>query len=255
MGLQILALLAGLLPTLLWASNLTIEPVEQAGLERLAENAAAQQKVDSLHQQTQKLLQNYQQELKILQSLQRYNQMLEKQLNHQTSQIDKLNSSINNATLIERQIMPLLERMLDALEQFIAADIPFLPNERKQRLQGLRLLLERPEFTTSEKTRRVFEAYQIENEYGYTIEAYKGQLELKGEQFAVNFLRVGRIALLYQDLSGSRAGYWDGASQSWQPLTEQHYQRHIEKGLKIANEEISPELITIPLSLTREIRP
>lgn len=247
--------LLGLVPCLLAANTSTIEPVLKQGVARLKKNAEAQQQIDSLHSQTQKLEQAYLAELKILQSLERYNLMLQKQLSNQDAQIERLNHSINNATLIERQIMPLLERMLDTLEQFIQADLPFLAEERQRRLLGLRALLERPEFTTSEKTRRVFEAYQIENEYGYTLEAYKGRLELNGEQFAVDFLRIGRIALLYQDLSGTRAGYWSVTHSSWQPLSEQQYLRHISKGLKIAREEISPDLFTIPLALPREVRP
>ena len=255
MQLKTLAWIFVIASGMLLANEQNIEPVLQLGLNRLTTNAKAQQSIDAIHSQAQQLEQDYRQELKIVQSLERYNFMLQKQLAHQESQIEKLTLSINNTTLIERQIMPLLERMLDTLELFILADIPFLAQERQQRLHGLRTLLELPEFTTAEKARRVFEAYQIENEFGYTLEAYKGNLDLNGERFAVDFLRIGRVALLYQDLSGHRAGYWDRSSSSWHPLTEQQYLRHIRKGLKIAHEEISPELITIPLALHKEIRP
>ena len=184
-----------------------------------------------------------------------YNAMLKRQLDDQTAQINKLNTSINSATLVERQIMPLLSRMLDALDNFIQLDVPFLLEERLARVEDLRALLQKSEYTTSEKCRRVFEAYQIENEFGYTIESYKGRVTVDQQQFAVDFLRIGRVGLMYRDLAGEQVGYWDKQQSAWQPLSEQQYLRHITKGLKIANEEISPELITMPLVANVEARP
>ncbi len=224
------------------------------GLKRLQDNQSAQQTVDNTSEQIQKIEKEYQDELKLLEGLNMYNAMLEKQLNDQQLQIDKINKSINNATLVERQIMPLLVRMVDALETFISIDMPFLYEERMSRVTSLRDLLEKAEYTTSEKCRRVFEAYQIENEFGYTIESYKGRVNLKDTQFAVDFLRVGRIGLMYRDLAGEQVGFWNNSSRNWQPLTERQYKRHITKGLKIAREEISPELITLPLIANIEVR-
>jgi len=224
------------------------------GLERLADNQEAQQSVDGTLENIQGMEKEFQDELQLLDGLNMYNAMLKRQLDDQDSQIAKLNTSINNATLIERQIMPLLVRMVDALETFVAVDTPFLITERTQRVVELRELLDKAEFTTSEKCRRVFEAYQIENEYGYTIESYKGRVDLTDSQFAVDFLRIGRVGLFYRDLAGDQVGLWNNVTKQWQPLTERQYKRHITKGLKIAREEISPELITLPLLATIEVR-
>jgi len=225
------------------------------GLERLTKNQLAQQSVDQTLEQIQAMEKDYQDELHLLDGLNMYNAMLKRQLDDQQLQINKFKTSINNATLIERQIMPLLVRMVDALESFIDIDMPFLHQERTQRVADLRELLDKAEFTTSEKCRRVFEAYQIENEYGYTIESYKGRVDLVDSQFAVDFLRIGRIGLMYRDLAGDKVGLWNKQTKSWQPLTERQYKRHITKGLKIAREEISPELITLPLLADIEVRP
>ena len=225
-----------------------------AGDARLSDNQDAQITVSDTSEKTQSISKQYMEELKLLNSLNMYNNMLDRQLNNQNTEIDKLNASINNATLIERQILPLLVRMVDALENFVAIDMPFLDEERKARVQGLQDLLLVSNLTTSEKARRVFEAYQIENEYGYTIEAYKGNVQLPESKFAVEFLRIGRISLLYRDLSGSRFGFWDQQSRQWQTLEQSQYKRHITKGLKIAKEEISPELITIPHLVNAEVR-
>lgn len=230
------------------------EKLIEQGIQRLTENQTSQTSIDKAMENIQAMEKEYQDELQLLDGLNMYNAMLQRQLDDQQSQISKFNTSINNATLIERQIMPLLVRMVNALESFVAIDIPFLLDERTQRVADLRALLDKAEFTTSEKCRRVFEAYQIENEYGYTIESYKGRVALSDSQFAVDFLRIGRIGLLYRDLAGEQVGLWNPSTQDWQPLTERQYKRHITKGLKIAREEISPELITLPLLATIEVR-
>ena len=224
------------------------------GLTRLEDNKQAQAAVDGTAEQTHKLEKTYQDEVKVLEGLNMYNAMLKRQLDNQQGEIDKLNASINNATLVERQIMPLLERMVDALETFVEIDMPFLLTERRERISELRALLEKAEYTTSEKCRRVFEAYQIENEFGYTIEAYKGRVDVENAQFSVDFLRIGRVALVYRDLSGDKVGFWNKQQKRWQPLTERQYKRHISKGLKVAKEEISPELITMPVVASWEVR-
>ncbi len=230
------------------------EQLVEDGLSRLSDNQSAQSQIDKSNAERIDAENQYLTELRVLQGLNMYNDMLKRQLDDQALQIDKLNTSINNATLIERQIMPLLSRMLDALETFIELDVPFLYEERMARVADLRELLRKSEYTTSEKCRRVFEAYQIEIEFGYTIESYKGRVSVDSQQFAVDFLRIGRVGLLYRDLAGERVGYWNKLDKSWVPLSEQQYLRHVAKGLKIAKEEISPELITIPLLANVEAR-
>ncbi len=224
------------------------------GIERLSDNQAAQENVDKVYALQRDVSKQFVEQAKLLNGLNMYNKLLAGQLEDQDNEISTLNHSINNATLIERQIMPLLVRMVDALENFVEVDMPFLQDERKRRVEKLKHLLTQAEFTTSEKTRRVFEAYQIENEFGYTIESYKGEVELDSGKFAVEFLRIGRLSLMYRDLTGERVGHWDKQLAQWKSLTEQQYLRHIGKGLRIAKEEISPELITIPLFAKMEGR-
>ena len=224
------------------------------GEQRLADNQESQVSISNTSEQTQNLTREYMEELKLLKSLNMYNNMLDKQLNGQRNEIFKIETSINNATLIERQILPLLVRMVDALENFVSIDVPFLINERTSRVEALQDLLIQSNLTTSEKARRVFEAYQIENEYGYTIESYKDKVQLGDSQFAVEVLRIGRIALLFKDLSGTRFGFWNSIQGGWQELEQSQYKRHISKGLKIAKEELPPELITIPVLTNVETR-
>jgi hypothetical protein len=135
--------------------------------------------------------------------------------------------------------------MIEALENFVQLDLPFLPDERSRRIADLRELMIRADVTDSERYRRIAEAYQIENEYGRTIEAYQGELDLDGQKRQVDFLRVGRIAFLYQTLDGAKTGVWDHRSQAW---TEASASRgDVRKGLRIARKQTAPDLLKLPV--------
>ena len=76
--------------------------------------------------------------------------------------------------------------------------------------------MDRADVTISEKYRRIVEAYQVEMDYGRTIEAYEGELASEGgDPRTVQFLRVGRVTLLYQTLDGRETGYWDADRKAW----------------------------------------
>lgn len=220
---------------------------------RIGANQQAQKQVDQVHKKTGDLVSDYQNKLKIVDGLKVYNALLAKQLENQQADIETLQTTIANATVIERQIVPLLIRMLDGLQEFIALDVPFVLEEREQRVDKLRGLMERADLTVAEKCRRVFEAFQIENDYGRTLEAYKGKLNLDEKSFDVDYLRIGRVAFLYRSAGNDRFGYWDVDSRQWVEISESQFRRNINKGLKIARQEMAPELITVPVSPVQEV--
>ena len=231
-----------------------VEQIEQEGIERTAAGQAVQEKVDSLHEDTRDLVDDYYAHLKLVQGLRMYNSMLQQQLDAQEREVAILQKSIAEVATVERQILPLMSRMIDGLDQFVALDVPFLVDERQSRVDGLRELLPRADVTVAEKTRRVMEAYQIENDYGRTIEAYKGKLDMGNASFDADFLRVGRIALMYRVVGSEDVGYWDIAGQQWVPLSSARWRRYIDQGLKVARQEVAPELISVALDAKQEVR-
>ena len=50
--------------------------------------------------------------------------------------------------------------------------------------------MDRADVSTSEKYRRVLEAYQVENEYGRSIEAYSSTVDVDGSQKTVDFFEL-----------------------------------------------------------------
>jgi hypothetical protein len=217
----------------------------QQGRTKLAQES--QQRIDNVVKQTRTLEEQYKATLKEIDGLKVYNTLLGLQVENQQLKMADLRESIDQVEVINRQIVPIMTKMIDGLEQFVELDVPFLLEERTGRVARLKELMQRDDITVAEKFRKVTEAYQIENDYGSTIEAYKGEITIDGATREVEFLRVGRVALLYQSPDGQVSGAWDQGSRQWQALGSE-YKNQIRQGLKIANKQIAPELVLLPIS-------
>lgn len=226
----------------------SINEVMQEGENRADAGATAQQQIDSVADQTEKIINDYRTVTKVVDGLRVYNSLLQTQLNSQEDEMQALSDSISNVALIERQIVPLMTRMVDALEEFVQLDTPFLVKERSARIDRLRELMERSDVSAAEKFRIVLEGYQIENDYGRTIEAYKGSTEINGNQLEVDFLRIGRVALLYQTVGGEHTGAWDASKKAFVELPPATYQKQVLDGLKIARKQVAPDLLVVPVA-------
>jgi hypothetical protein len=156
-----------------------------------------------------------------------------------------LRGQLEQVDAVGRSVTPLMWRMIAALESFIELDAPFLIDERRERLGELRKLMVRAEVPVSEKYRVIMETYQLEAEYGRTIEAYRAVLE-PGSGETVDFLRFGRVALIYLALDGSEAGIWDSDARSWRVL-DPSFHNDVRTGMRIARKQIAPDLIYVPL--------
>ncbi len=228
-------------------AQVTVDQVIQEGEKRAEAGAAEQQRVEQIANQTDNLLNEYNTLSKVVDGLVTYNSLLQRQVNNQEEEKAALSESISNVALIERQIIPMMTRMLDSLEQFIALDTPFLLEERTERLERLRDMMERSDVSSAEKFRRVIEAYQIENDYGRTIEAYKGTVPINGNEQEVDFLRIGRVSLAYQSVGGAHTGAWDKESGSWVELEASEYKNQIADGLRVARKQVAPDLLIVPV--------
>jgi hypothetical protein len=152
--------------------------------------------------------------------------------------------------VINRQIFPLMERMIDGLDQSVALDVPFLMEERTKRVDTLKSTMERSDVSVAEKFRKVMEAYQIENEYGTSSETYTQTLTLDDVTRSYNILRIGRIGLYFQSDDAKITGRWDNVDRQW--VMDNSSRSEIRKGIRIAKQLIAPELIVIPIAAPTE---
>lgn len=248
-----LVLLLGSL-TLYWpspirASNRLTQALEaEDAILRQAQESQA--RVDAMADETFRLVQEYRELRRDQENLAVYNVNLEDMVRSQEAEKVSLRRQIEEIKVTQREIVPLMLRMLDGLEAFVAADLPFLLEERMARVEGLRALMRRADVDIPEKFRQIMQIYQTEDDYGRTIEAYQGELLAdNGPGRSVEFLRIGRLVLAYQTLDRSESGFWDARSQSWTPL-EARYNQSIRQGLRIAARQAAPELIQVPVILS-----
>lgn len=213
--------------------------------------AALQNRINALDDESSEALNEYRQAMSQVADLDAYNLQLERLVATQKVELADFERRFQDIEITKRQILPLILRMLDVLEEFVKVDMPFLPNERALRIAQLRELMARPDVPTSEKYRRVTEAYQIELEYGHTIEGYEGEMEFDGATRTVAFLRYGRLGLYYMTLDGLSIGYWDKNQDNWVTL-DNSYRQSLDRAMRIARKQLPPDLTRLPVPAPTE---
>jgi hypothetical protein len=223
----------------------SLEPLlqEQVGADEAA--IASQQRVDAISDETRDLLLQYRQYLKEARSLREYSEQLAAQVRSQQEEIEFVKQQLVEVESTARDVLPLMQKMLETLERFVRLDLPFQLEERRKRVASLREMMDRADVTISEKYRRIVEAYQIEADYGRTLEAYQGELGEGAEARTVRFLRLGRVALLYQTLDGEETGYWDARQKQW--VEDDSYRSAVRRGFAVADKASAPDLLIAPV--------
>ena len=207
---------------------------------------ASQQKIDNLDDQTRTMLERYRSASWQAQQLTVYANQLGELVAAQDAEKASLNRQIEEMEQTERELLPLMLRMVQGLEQFISLDLPFLATERKERLDAVKKLMTDPSATNADKFKRILEAWQIEAEYGRSLGFERAEIEKR----TVDVLRVGRTALFYLSADGKKAGTWDAAQNKWIDLDHEHVSE-IRRGLRMARETAAPDLLRLPVPVAR----
>jgi hypothetical protein len=223
-----------------------VEDTIKISTTSIEKSGLTQEQIVKLDEQTRVLLADYQSTSKEYDSLKLYNDQVQKIINSQIEEIENILIKIDELDQTNQRIVPFMLRMIDGLENFIQLDIPFLMDERTDRLNNLKVTMDRGDVSTSEKFRLIVEAYKTELEYGRTIEAYRDNIIIDDVETSADFLRVGRIALTYLTVDGSKGGYWDTNSQTWEKASSS-IKRSTEDALKVASKQAPPALIKIPV--------
>ena len=241
------------------ASGLTVGAVQasevsdvlKAGASKVQAAKSAQTKVDRIADQTDGLLQEFKQVNKQIESLRVYNSQLERQIASQKTMMAELKESIENATIIERGISPLMLSMLAGLEDFIALDVPFKKAQRSEAIADLYVNMDSAKFSAAEKFRQILEVYDIESEYSLSLESYRDMIDIDadGSEVEVEVLRVGRVALMYQTKDKSQTGAWNKTTGSWETLGS-GYRRAVDQGIRIAKKLSPQDVMQMPSTAT-----
>lgn len=231
------------------ADTKSLESAVETKLQSQNDVIKSQKNVDKLVNQTKDIVEQYREAISKTDSLQTYNGQLSKLIKQQKVSLNSIKRQLDNVEETQRSIVPLMIKMIDTLEKFVMLDLPFLADERLQRVVDLKTAMDRPDVSLPEKYRRIMEAYQIEMEYGRTIKSYTDTVKVDGQEYTVDILRIGRLLLSFQTLDGTLSGVWNKESKSWEKLASE-YDRSIKKGIQVAKKQAPPELIKLPIDVT-----
>jgi len=214
--------------------------------------AESQDRINKIRDDTLDAASKYARALGEAESMEKYNSQLGKQVSDQEKEISSIEKQLLEIETTNREVQPLMQKMVDTLEKFVSLDVPFLLEERTNRVKSLQNLMTRSDVAISEKYRRIIEAYQIELEYGRTLETYEGTMDDGGVVRTVNFVRLGRVALMYQTLDGAETGYWNAQEKKW--VVDNDYAHAVSEARRVANKSGPPDLLKVPVPAPQEVR-
>ncbi len=224
----------------------SVDQILQAQDKRLDLAQQSQERINGIVEGTRSLEDQYRSINKEIDGLKVYNRLMTAQTSGQGAVLEDISLSMDQVDVINRQIFPLMERMIDGIEQSVNLDVPFLMEERTGRVDALKDIMERSDVSVAEKFRKVMEAYQIENDYGTSVDQYKQTITLEdGSTRDYNMLRVGRVGLYFQSEDTQITGRWDMEDKVW--VLDDGARNEVRKGLRMAKQLIAPELILIPI--------
>lgn len=238
--------LAGVLAsgTLLASEQAVAQAAES--VEAQQTQAALQEQIDAADEQTRAQLEELRRLERETQQLDANNASLTGRLAEEAERQQRLATALD--TLEEtRAALPVIEKNMSAqLSQWIERDLPFLRDERLARVE--RQPDEQGE-NSVERINGLLEAWRVELDYGREMDSWRGHLHQGDREREVDFLRVGRIGFYYLTPDGREGSVWNAEESAWQPLADE-YLREVRSGLRIAQDQRAPDLLTLPLSIS-----
>jgi chaperonin cofactor prefoldin len=224
-----------------------LNSILSVGQSKVEAARASQVRINKLQDQTGDLIVQFKQESKQIDSLRVYNSQMQKQLDAQTAALAELEDAIANVTVIQREVPPLIIRMLDAMEQFVELDAPYKKQLRLDRIAKQRENLDSAKITVAEKFRQVVELYNIEAEYARKVDSYNETITVDGQSLDVTMLAMGRVALMFQTADRATTGAWDRKAKAWTILPAGEYADTVFNGIRMAQKKASNGILDLPV--------
>ena len=231
------------------SSNVIADPlndIQKVGQQTQTAAKKSQEKIDNIYGQTQEMIGEYRSVVDETELLKVYNDHVARLVADQNANIESLNRQIGTIEKTKQDVVPLMYRMIDTLEQFIKADVPFNTEDRLARVEKLREIMSSASVTTSEKFRQVLEAYMVEKDYSTTMVADQGSLNIDGRDISVDFARLGRIAYVAQSFDQKNAWVWNNSTKQWEALGEE-FLKPVKETIRMARKQAAPDLVKLPI--------
>jgi len=227
------------------AAQAQLERAVQVAQETTQQGQASQERVEQLDDARGDLARQYRAVLQQIESQRLFVEQQRVFLRSQQNEIESLQAQIGRVESVKVELLPMMREMVDNLANFVELDLPFLLAERQDRIARLYDTLDDAEITVAERYRVILNAYEIEASYGRGIDAYEGPLTEGGED-VVDFLRIGRLMLIYSRKDSEEFGYWDREAGEWRELRGD-YGLELRKAFRIARNAAAPEILLAPM--------
>ncbi|MDC8441650.1 DUF3450 domain-containing protein [Halomonas aquamarina] len=238
--------LAGVLASgTLMASDETMDQAAQS-VEAQQTQSELQQQINSADEATRSAIKELRRLERETRQMETTNATLSSRLASEAERQQRLSQALD--TLSDtRDALPMIEQdMAEQLTRWIESDLPFLTDERLARVESAG----NPEAGSAERIASLLEAWRAELAYGREVDSWRGRLVMEGASpREVEYLRIGRIGFYYLTPDGREGGVWDKEGGEWLALDEPA-RRQVRNGLRIANDQRTPELLQLPLSIT-----
>jgi len=136
-----------------------------------------------------------------------------------SARVADLDKTLQELKRMETELEGDLVRAEEVLEGLVRDDLPFLAQERSDRLAFLARTVGDYDLAGAEKLRRLLEGMQAELSYSVQCEAGPGVIQAEGASRNVTLVRAGRAGLYALSPDGRRAWVWTPA-QGYAPLDE-----------------------------------
>ena len=210
-----------------------------------AASAAAQERIEQLDDQAESAAIEYR---AVLQEADNVRLSVDRQeifLESQRSELASVRRQLRTVDSIKQSIVPMMLNMVVQLEDHVAEDLPFRLSERRERIEDVKRVISDPDVSPAEQYRRILNAYEIETNYGYQVDAYEGQHPTRPGN-VVDFVRFGRTSWVYMTKDQGEVATYDLASGEWRQLDGGEAAR-MRQAIRVANEEAAPEVVYAPV--------
>ncbi|GHC19336.1 hypothetical protein GCM10010082_08660 [Kushneria pakistanensis] len=237
------------LPTLAEESSLRDETAQQQQQQQ-----AIQTRIDEADDETRELLTRLRDAQSSSQRLERYNNQLSSTLDEQQQRIDRQQHALETLDDTRDALPDTLQGMLDRLRALVEADMPFRHEERMARLDGLERTLADTSVSEEKRMEQLLSVWRAELDYGRNMDSWRGRLTQGDQQRDVQFLRMGRVGFYYLTPDGEQGGVWKNRDRQWHAL-DGAQRNMVNRGIRIANDQRAPELLSLPLSIEMDNAP
>ncbi|MFO7802476.1 MAG: DUF3450 domain-containing protein [Desulfovermiculus sp.] len=160
--------------------------------------------------------------------------------------IERLEEQKDVARSLRMELEPYLVQVSERLQQEVENDLPFLPQEREDRVEFIEQSLTEYGLELSERLRRVLEALTVEAKYGTSVQVTDREVEVQETPTMVQTVRIGRVGLFYVTPDGNSAGMWDAQDKTWKPLAREAA-AELHKAVDIIQGRRAAELVRLPV--------